>query len=429
LDEDEVQERIETRISLGHFMANLLRAAGADSAEAQESFAEHLRHTARLLDQFLRDDGGIARIEYRPGSYWPEQKGRRYGFVDGGVANVALPGAAPLAVRVGSYLVRPGVEETEDEKREEFAIDMHMVDDLYDPSQDIYDDVFEDVTKLRDAARIIAEAGACRSILERTELDALLVQGPLINPVSPYGTPGFPAYTSDKARKLSGRTGHAEKERHFIPLYLEILERMKQSGTTVAGVVERDGGGRRFIKNILDRMIERGKLDNARRVKTEKFLKRYGLSDTQLLDLILLEGEYVVPIPVNRQGDRNEQNKWPADWKTWIERFPLALTSFVKPSERAQPLRVETFEGTAVEDLLSLVLHTSRLLPRYAFPVGLDVVDRFAKVPNWMGRQIATGHKVNLLRKAFATDDPKVRDYAVRMLSATGRDWLYRPKL
>lgn len=429
MEEEEVRERIETRVTLGHFMANLLRAAGVDSEEAQESFADHLCHTAKLLDQFLRDDDGIARVDYNPSVYWPEQKGRRYGFVDGGVANVALPGAAPLAVRVGSYLVRPGVDETDEEKREEFAIDMHMVDDLYDPSQDVYDDIFEDVTKLRDAARIIAEAGACRSILERTNLDALLVQGPLINPVSPYGTPGFPAYTADKATKLSGRKGHADQERHFIPLYLEILDRMKDSGTTVAGVIERDGGGRRFIKNLLDRMIERGKLDNARRVKTDKFLKRYGLSDTQLLDLILEEGEYIVPIPVNRQGDENEQNKWPAEWRPWIEMFPRALTSFIKPSERAQPLRVETFEGTAVEDLLSLVLHTSRLLPRYAFPVGLDVADRFAKVPNWMGRQIATGHKVNLLRKAFATEDPKVRDFAVRMLSATGRDWLYRPKI
>lgn len=94
-----------------------------------------------------------------------------------------------------------------------------------------------------------------------------------------------------------------------------------------------------------------------------------------------------------------------------------------------QPLRVETLEETPTRELLSLVLHTSRLLPRYGFPVGLDVADRYAKVPDWMGRQIATGHKVNLLRKAFATDNEKVRDFSIRMLSASGRDWLYRPKI
>ncbi|MEE7505127.1 hypothetical protein MMR14E_18800 [Methylobacterium mesophilicum] len=426
MEEEEVRERVETRVTLGHFMANMLRAAGTDKADVQENFARHLCDTARLLDGFLRNDNHIRRIDYEPSGFWPEQKGRRFGFVDGGVANVALPGAAPLAIRVGAYLVRPGIDGQE---REDFSVQMHFVDDLYDPNQNVYDDQFEDITKLRDAARIIAEAGACRNLLETTEVDALLVQGPLINPVSPYGTPGFPAYTASASARLAGRRIRNEKERHFIPLYRDILEKCRLSGPVVAGVVERDGGGRRFIKNLLDRMISSGKLDNARRVKVDRFLKGYGLSDTQLLDLILREGEYVVPIPVNRQGDADEQNKWPNEWKEIIGLFPAALTSFIKPSERVQPLRVETFEGTPTADLLSLVLHTSRLLPRYGFPVGLDVVDRYAKVPDWMGRQIATGHKVNLLRKAFATDNDKVRDFSIRMLSATGRDWLYRPKI
>lgn len=426
MEEEQVRERIETRVTLGHFMANMLRAAGTDKADVQENFANHLCSTAQLLDGFLRNDDQVGKIEYAPSEFWPAQKGRRYAFVDGGVANVALPGAAPLAIRVGAYLVRPGVHGPD---REDFAVQMQFVDDLYDPNQDVYDDQFEDITKLRDAARIISEAGACRSLVEETEMDALLVQGPLINPVSPYGTPGFPPYTTGASAKLTGMSGLNEKERHFIPLYLRILKDLQSSGPVVAGVIERDGGGRRFIKNLLDRMVAGGKLDNPSRVKVDKFLKGYGLSDTQLLDLILQDGEYVVPIPVNRQGDADEQNKWPNDWKEFIGIYPAALTSFIKPSERVQPLRVETFEETPTRELLSLVLHTSRLLPRYGFPVGLDVADRYAKVPDWMGRQIATGHKVNLLRKAFATDNEKVRDFSIRMLSASGRDWLYRPKI
>ncbi|NIX75266.1 DNA double-strand break repair nuclease NurA [Microvirga terricola] len=427
LPEEEVQHRIETRVSLGHFMANILRAAGAEKADVQQSFAKHLCDTAKLLDGFLRSDGRIARMDYLPGKYWPAQRGRRFAFIDGGVANVALPGAAPLAIRVGAYLVRPGREGAD---REDFAVQMHFVDDLYDPAQDVYDNDFEDIAKLRDAARIIAEAGACRSLFEEAgDIDALLIQGPLINPVSPYGTPGFPAYTASASEKLCRQAGLSDRDRHFIPLYLRILRDLRDRGSIVAGVVERDGGGRRFIKNVLDQMVERGKLDNARRTRAENFLKKYSLSDTQLLDLILREGEYVLPLAINRQGGPDEQNKWPKKWENEIGQFPLALTTFLKPSENVQPLRVETFEGTASDDLLSLVLHTSRLLPRYGFPVGLDVVDRFAKVPDWMGRQIATGHKVNLLRKAFATDNEKVRDFSIRMLSASGRDWLYRPKI
>ncbi len=428
LPEEEVRHRIETRVSLGHFMANMLRAARSDDTDVQRTFAKHLCDVAKLLDGFLRNDSRIATLAYDPGTYWPSQRSKLFGFVDGGVANVALPGAAPLAIRVGAYLVRPGIE---GDKREDFAVQMHIVDNLYDPAQEIHDGEFEDIAKLRDAARILAEAGSLRSLLQTTpDLEILLAQGPLINPVSPYGTPGFPAYTPLAVEKLSGARDLDERERHFIPLYLRILEDMRASGKTVAGVVERDSGGRRFIKNVLDQMVAREKLDNARRTRADKFLKKYSLSDTQLLDLILREGEYVVPLSINRQGDPSEQNKWPSEWgEKYIAKYPLALTTFLKPSDRVQPLRVETFEGAAIDGLLSLVLHTSRLLPGYGFPVGLDVADRFAKVPDWMGRQIATGHKVNLLRKAFATDNEKVREFSMRMLSASGRDWLYRPKI
>jgi hypothetical protein len=78
--------------------------------------------------------------------------------------------------------------------------------------------------------------------------------------------------------------------------------------------------------------------------------------------------------------------------------------------------------------VLDLVLHASRLLPSYGFPAALDIVDKFAKIPNWMSANIATQHKVNLLRRAFESDDKAVQDFARKMLTANGRDWLFRPK-
>ncbi|MCZ8096619.1 MAG: DNA double-strand break repair nuclease NurA [Burkholderiales bacterium] len=424
LPAEELRQRVETRLSLGGFMANMLRAARSEDGGVQHAFAQHLCETAKLLDGFLRNDGRVQRISYEPSLYWPKQKGRVLGFIDGGVANIALPGAAPLAIRVGSYVVQPGIDGPE---REQFDIEVSIVDDLYDEDQDTYEDGFGDTAKLRDAARIIAEAGASRGLARRrSDLDGLLVHGPLINPVAPYGAPGFPAYTERASHQLSGTKDLDETGRHFAPLYRRILEDLRDWGGRVAGVVERDGGGRRFIASLLDQMVDSGKLDNARRTKAEKFLQKFSLSDTQLLDLILREGEYIQPVVINRQ---EPSSKWPQEWAGEIELFPNALTTFIKPSDHVQPIRMETFEGRRMEDLVALVLHTSRLLPGYGFPVGLDVADRFAKVPDWMGRQIATGHKVNLLRKAFVTDNEKVRDFSIRMLSATGRDWLYRPKI
>lgn len=45
-------------------------------------------------------------------------------------------------------------------------------------------------------------------------------------------------------------------------------------------------------------------------------------------------------------------------------------------------------EHRGLSRCLDLILHTSRLLPSYGFPVGLDIVDKFAKVPARMSRGV-----------------------------------------
>lgn len=93
------------------------------------------------------------------------------------------------------------------------------------------------------------------------------------------------------------------------------------------------------------------------------------------------------------------------------------------------PFRVEAFENVAdFPALLHLIMHTSRLLPSYGFPVGLDIVDKFAKVPAWMSKGIRGQHQIVLLQKALASNDPAAVSFAKRVLAAKGRDWLFRPQ-
>jgi len=80
------------------------------------------------------------------------------------------------------------------------------------------------------------------------------------------------------------------------------------------------------------------------------------------------------------------------------------------------------------EQVLDLILHASRLLPSYGFPAALDIVDKFAKIPNWMTANIATQHKVNLLRRAFESDDKAVQDFAKKMLTAKRAGLAVQPK-
>jgi NurA domain len=215
-------------------------------------------------------------------------------------------------------------------------------------------------------------------------------------------------------------------DRKFVALYLELLKRLQETRTAVVGTVERSIGKEPVVVNrILDRLQDSGSLRERDAKRLLDDLRSYGLNNASLFDVVLQEGEYVTPIPVMRQGP---ENKWPDFWKRWIRSYPNALTTYLKPSEMVMPFRVEAFEDIAgLEPVLDLILHTSRLLPSYGFPVGLDIVDKFAKVPSWMSRGVMGQHRIVLLQKAMASGDPRALAFAKRVLAARGRDWLFRP--
>lgn len=423
---ESIRRRIEVRIGQGEFMIGLLRVARRESAAVQQNFVDRLSQIAAMMRELLDQNKMIRKLPYRPREYWPEQRGRSIAFIDGGVANIDLPSAAPLGVRVGSYIVRPGDESRE---RERFNIELSLVDDLFSPAGQVFDDDFPDTAKLRDVARMTSETAAGYRLSRTLQPpDFIVLHGPLINPVAPYGLEDFPPFGNDACRVFfddESFNGNAQ-ERQFVALYLELLRRMKDSRCPVIGVVERAVGRdpvvlRRILNILQDR--QHLKRDEARNVFDE--IAAYGLNDSSLFDVVLEEGEFVAPMPINRQGP---ENKWPDRWKQWIRDYPRALTTYLKPSATVLPFRIEGFEDAdGFESALDLVLHTSRLLPSYGFPVGLDIVDKFAKVPAWMSRGIKGAHQVILLRKALESGDPRAVTFAKRVLAAKGRDWWFRP--
>jgi hypothetical protein len=220
--------------------------------------------------------------------------------------------------------------------------------------------------------------------------------------------------------------GDADR-RNFVRFYLEILDELRRTEVPVAGVVERSIGSEPVVlKAIFAVLKDQGKMTEADSRQLVGDMKAYGLNDSALLDVVLSPGEYTAPVPVSRQG---EPNQWPEHWSETIEEYPDALTTYLKPSLASLPFRIEMFEsiGDDFEPLVDLVMHTSRLLPTYGFPVGLDIVDKFAKVPAWMSRGVRGQHQIVLLRKAMESGDPSALAFAKRMLAAKGRDWLFRP--
>jgi hypothetical protein len=259
-------------------------------------------------------------------------------------------------------------------------------------------------------------------------LNAVIVHGPLVNPVAPYGLEGFPPFGLVACRKFLANDAWDgdETARNFVSVYLEQLKALRDTGTPVVGAVERSiGRDPVVLRRLLDKLQRDGVLKKNEAKKVEDEVIAYGLNDAALLDVVLAEGEYVTPIPVMRQGP---ESKWPEEWKRWIREYPDALTTYLKPSALVMPFRIEAFENIAdFEAVLDLILHTSRLLPSYGFPVGLDIVDKFAKVPAWMSRSIKGQHQIVLLKKALESGDPATIAFAKRVLAAKGRDWLFRP--
>jgi hypothetical protein len=427
MDTTDIQDRVRIRAERGEFLAQLLTLSRNQSADLHEDFIRQLSAIAINLRQIFEREGLIHRFARTSHEFWQAVKGQTVAFVDGGVARIDLPSAAPMGIRVGSYSVRIG---DSSESREAFSTELVLVDELYSGEGWTYEDVFEDTQKMTDAARIIGEASVGLRLLQsNAALAGVFLHGPLINPVAPYGTVGFPSF-SEKAAKLlfpDLKVDSSEKERHFVALYRSILEGMAKLGKPVLGVVERSISPKPTVVFAhVDALQKTGLLgtDDAQLIRNK--ITDYRLNDAAILGVMLSPGEYCSPIDIDRQ---QPQSKWPEMWHSEINAYPGALSTYVKSNDEGDPFRVEMHPAVGAPAwALEMVYQTARLLPSYGFPVGLDIADKFAKVPNWMSKNIRKEHATALLRNALQSGEPKVIDFAKKVLTARGRDWLFRPK-
>jgi hypothetical protein len=399
--------------------------------------------------------GRIVKIEHNHKAFWPNVAGNRIGFIDGGLANLSMLGSAPIAARVGGYIVTPGQTGPD---REQFTMLKHLIDELYAHADGgVYDSSFPDTGALRDAARISVEAaGAVRMLHEFPDVKWIMLHGALVNPVSRYSDimedrflarvagrvrHRFPSF-SDSAlvELLPGEPARTGRDRNFISVYLRQLQILHDGGANVCGVVEREATTSSVIRSVMDSLPDadiakllpvppgqwktwfRHQIDPSDNPDSEG----QRITDSLLFQCVLEPGEAVVPVKV----DRNELRRAPPAWRDdYIAHYPPPYVSYVQVSEWSSPIRLEMFKNRlgSFGEAAALVTHCALLLPRYAFPVGLDIVDKFAKVPNWMTKPIATYTTVQALKRAMDSGDTKTFDALRRLLCGSGREWLLRP--
>lgn len=439
-------------------------------------FVKHLRVAMRRSEPIM----GTSRVD---GLGWPDVQGEVVTFIDGGIGQVQISSQVPILLRVGSYCVRTGVRHLTE--RENFAYYPVILGNLEGGSKERKD--FPDII------RISAELLGGLSAIERTpDLRVLMFHGPLVYLVGAYSghTPFteqdidafLEHYTSDPAlarqlkedflrvaetdiypRMCPDRTDEWTRRRVFEPLawmaflYQRLIQtaRRRTPVPIIAGVVER-GELREFSQRVLLERVFKGLRDKKKAgyfnelygrtdlTSPKALLDKLGYTDALLLAMLLQPGEASEPWEVDKYTSlRGGSLALPGEsWTTEVDwrslkppaarGFPKVRACYVHVSETTEPIRVEVFSELGGDQLPSAAARAflySRLLPGYGFPVGLDIADKYAKVPAWLTDAYSKliKYQLGISLQRGEISDAEMRKILIQAIYMTHRDWLFRP--
>jgi len=376
----------------------------------------------------------ILRVERSHRDAWAEVYGSMISFVDGGAARlIALPGVEPAAMRVGTYSVVPG---DTSHTRESFNMETRLIADMTDG---VHPQGREpDRKRLQEASRYVLELLVCLQQAKKLPPpEVVYLHGPLVNQfvtyddAEPHNLPGLDSeFLARYGIDQEAVTSHVavlprpDKWNQFTAVYGYLLRRLEELSMPVVGVVERPTGtpvSNSVLQSLKDSHVVTEPYVN----RIKDLLARYRITDTFLFGCLLAEGEYITPIPISKNPVRRAH----PDWQPVVRQFFRPFAMVLKPVEAMPPFRMElNAEGRKRSDSIArLTYHTSRLLPQYAFPVGLDIVDKYAKVPDWISKGVSVTMAASVLRRAMREGDARVFAQARHFLAGEPRDFFYRP--
>tara|TARA_B100001057_G_scaffold349609_1_gene351057 strand:- start:3234 stop:4535 length:1302 start_codon:yes stop_codon:yes gene_type:complete len=402
------------------------------SIEVQKNFMDVSLKIAQTIKKICEEEKLIFNVPYNGKKYWEQGKNYQSCFVDGGVFSSVESSSAPFAIRSKSYIVKPAETLS---NREKFEETIAYMGDLYDSQNNIYDlseDPYEDnqlLNKKKDAARIVFEI-ACivKHIFEKQKFNYCLLHGPLQTPVMPFSGPEFPQFKKNVVQNILPFLNLNKKEeklndRHFINVYLESLKYLLKSKFPIYGIVEKTNSTI-YLRNLLLRSYKKGKVaenDYNRMVST---IIRYKINDGSLFSLILADSQALKPLEVEKQIP---SKAW-GDWDVQMNSFPKTFIGYLKTNSHQAPIRIESLKKSEnLMDDYKYILASSKLLPNYGFPAGLDVVDKAAKIPAWLGRAAKSYYSKYYLDLAIESKNTKNVSSALKMLQG-GRVWKNRPR-
>lgn len=486
--EKEVEEEIKRQ---PHIFTKLMQNALTVAESLRDNyfkntakFIANLRGAMQQAEMGKRPDP-ILKVESVGDITWADVQGEVVTFIDGGLGQVQISSQVPLLLRVGSYCVRTG--ERHLAEREQFGYYPIILGDLEGGSKDRKD--FTDIVRI--TAELLGGLSALERTLD---LRVLMFQGPLVYTVWHYmGHTPFTEKDIDlflnqyaqqpelaeqlkedflKEAKLDiypqmapDRSSEWITRRLFEPLawmsflHRQLIKKANQRNPkpTIVGVIERGGNLREFSEKVLLERVFRG----LREKGNEKYfnqiygradlnspkalLDRLGYTDSLLLAMLLQPGQASESWLINKYGGFSKGQMALPD-ESWTSEvnwnclkpsssfgFPKIRGCYVHVSETTDPIRLEIFDELGSEQILDAARHTNlyaRLLPGYGFPVGLDIVDKYAHIPNWMTNAYSKiiKYQLGVSLQSGEINDAEMRRILIQAMYITKRDWLFRPQ-
>jgi hypothetical protein len=476
-----VQEELENAPHI------LLRLAENALTVAESVRDNYVRNTAQFVGDLRKRLIGpdpVISVRQVGDVGWSRLQGEVVTFIDGGVGQVQVSTRVPILIRVGSYSVKTG--ERRLSERENFGYYPIILGDLEGGTKSRPD--FIDIVRI--TAELL---GGLSALERTPNLRVLMFHGPLVYLVGTYvGHTPFTEndidlflrhYTNDveEGRRIKeeflheasldiyprmapGRADEWIRRRVFEPLaWMAFLYRRliriassREPRPIIAGVVERgrltDFSEHVLLPRIFRRLREKGNADYFNRLfgrndltSPEAVLERLGYTDALLLQMLMHPGELSEPWLMARKfgGLRKgtlrlpgEGFSTPADWSHLRppneHGFPEVSGRYLQVSPTTEPVRIEVFAALGDEQLIEAAQRAylyARLLPGYGFPVGIDIVDKYARVPAWLtdayGKMIRFHLSASLQRGEIT--DAEMRRILVQAIYMTNRDWLLRP--
>jgi hypothetical protein len=378
------------------------------AASIRENFVDNTLDLAGEIRGRLENNGfdglTIGRFPKISGS---EARRITASFIDGGVGEAEIFFRVPLIVRGGIFRIKEG--ERDLEKRETFEFFPVLIGDLEggEKYRQDYSSVVRIIIELCSVIRVLDDN-------RYSDVSLIMLHGPLLYRLSAYTDHWFFEKDVDCMTQGVGQIVEQFREdcrecsiyRDWCKVWrdekriranclISFLLNKAIKGSIdrrvdLVGVVER-ASATEVSKVILEKMLHLtpdvslkflGRVVENYRDDAYRIARSANFTDPLIFSLVLNAGEYT-----SFYNAEERYGGFSSDLKGFKQKLPRISYTHLKPVDNAMAVRVE-FPLVLSEDArvkaLSKAYEYSRLLPNYAFPIGLDIADKFAKVPGWL---------------------------------------------